>query len=101
MASTRERPLSFEEFRDLMARELQLKKEDLTEDASFYDLMVDSIRMVEMLLHLEEQGVEIPLELAWQIETVGDAYRLYQETLASHPGAAEAWTLSPNHAGEG
>jgi acyl carrier protein len=101
MAPKLEHPLSFEEFRDLMARELQLNKEDLTEDASFYDLMVDSIRMVEMLLHLEEQGVEIPLESAWQIEKVGDAYRLYQESLATSPGAAEGWTLSPNHAGEG
>ncbi|MGC8839113.1 MAG: acyl carrier protein [Anaerolineae bacterium] len=101
MAPKREHPLSFEEFRDLMARELQLNKEDLTEDASFYDLMVDSIRMVEMLLHLEEQGIAIPLELAWQIETVGDAYRLYQESVAASPGAAEAWTLGLNHAGEG
>lgn len=101
MAPKTEHPLSFEEFRDLMARELQLKKEDLTEDASFYDLMVDSIRMVEMLLHLEEQGISIPLESAWQIEAVGDAYRLYQESLAASPGSAEAWTLSPNHAGEG
>lgn len=100
MASDVRHPLTFEEFRDLMARELQLDREDLTEDASFYDLMVDSIRMVEMLLHLEEQGVEIPLESAWQIETVGDAYRLYQESLAASPGTAEGWTLRADHVGD-
>lgn len=101
MTPKMQHPLSFEEFRDLMARELQLDRNELTEDASFYDLMVDSIRMVEMLLHLEEQGIAIPLESAWEIETVGDAYRFYREGVAASPGAAEAWTLSPESAGEG
>lgn len=35
--------------------------------------------MVDMMLRLEEQGISIPLEAGWQIETVGDAYRFYLE----------------------
>jgi hypothetical protein len=30
-----------------------------------------------MMLRLEELGVSIPLESAWEIETVEDAYRAY------------------------
>jgi len=35
------------------------------------------IRLVELMLRLEEEGIEIPLEEAWNVETVEDAYRLY------------------------
>jgi len=30
-------------------------------------------------LRLEEMGVDIPVDAAWEVETVGDAYRLYTE----------------------
>jgi len=30
-----------------------------------------------MILRLEEEGLDIPLEAAWQIETVEDAYRYW------------------------
>jgi acyl carrier protein len=30
-----------------------------------------------MILRLEEFGVEIPPEVAWQIQTVGDAYQYF------------------------
>ena len=46
------------------------------------DLGVDSLRLVEVLLRLEELGLEVSPDLAWQIQTVGDAYRYYQEHLA-------------------
>jgi hypothetical protein len=36
-----------------------------------------------MMLRLEEQGVVIPIEAAWEVETVGDAYRVYKEHVAS------------------
>jgi hypothetical protein len=48
--------------------------------------------MVDMMLRLEEQGISIPLEAGWQIETVGDAYRFYLEgmpTMAQRPSFAE------------
>jgi acyl carrier protein len=68
--------LTFEEFRSLLAEELQVDEERVIPEASFFsDLCVDSIRMVDMMLRLEEFGLSIPLEDAWQIETVEDAYQ--------------------------
>lgn len=59
---------------------MEIDKEKIVPEASFFDdLRVDSIRMVDMMLRLEEMGISIPLEVAWQIETVGDAYRYCTE----------------------
>jgi len=53
-------------------------------EASFLDdLLADSIQMVELMLRMEEMGIGIPIETAWEIETVGDAYRLYKEHAVS------------------
>lgn len=72
------RPLSFAEFRQILAKELLLEEEKLTAEASFInDLLVDSIRMLEMILKIEALGVKIPPEAAWRIRTVGDAYQYY------------------------
>jgi len=46
------------------------------------DLSADSIQLVDLMLHLEEEGIAIPMEAAWDVHTVGDAYRLYQEHAA-------------------
>jgi len=100
MAEGEKHPLTFKEFRSHMARELEIDEALLTREATFYDLMVDSIRMVEMLLHFEEQGVEIPLEMAWQIETIGDAYEVYRESAAASSRPAEAWRMEAKHVGE-
>ena len=71
-------PISFDEFRQMVARELHVDENLVVEDASFTDtLYADSIRLVEMMLRLSEQGIRIPLEEAWDVVTVGDAYRLY------------------------
>ena len=76
--------LTFQEFKELLSRELAIDQNRLVPEASFIeDLLVDSIRMVEMMLRLEEQGFSIPLETAWQIETVADAYQCYAESLAA------------------
>ncbi len=83
-------PISFEEFRQLIARELQVDEEKVVPEASFVeDLLADSIRLVELMLRLEDLGIQIPLEAAWEIRTVGDAYRLYREQ-AIGPGLAPA-----------
>lgn len=59
-----------------MARELEVDEERVVPEASFFsDLCVDSIRMVDMMLRPEELGINIPLEVAWEIDTVEDAYR--------------------------
>ncbi len=56
----------------------------VVDDASFVeDLMADSIKLVEMMLRMEEMGIDIPLESAWEVQTVGDAYRVYSEHASS------------------
>jgi acyl carrier protein len=73
-------PLSFEQFRSMLAELLDLKAEQLTPEAYFVgDLGVDSIRMVEVFLSLRDMGLEVSPEIAWRIQTVGDAYRYYSE----------------------
>jgi len=73
--------ITFEEFRRIIAEELDVDENRVVPEASFVeDLMADSIQLVEMMLRLEELGVAIPMEKAWQVRTVGDAYRLYTES---------------------
>jgi acyl carrier protein len=72
----RNRGLPFDEFKRILARELRLDEKRVVPEASFItDLRVDSTRVVDTMLRLEDRGIDIPLELAWQIETVGDAYQ--------------------------
>jgi len=74
--------LSFDDFKKIIAEELLVSEEKLVPEASFItDLAVDSIRLVEMILRLEELGVKIPAEVAWQIQTVGDAYQYFVSNL--------------------
>ncbi len=71
-------PISFEEFRRLIAQELHVDENLVVENASFTEtLYADSIRLVEMMLRMSDRGIRIPLEEAWDVVTVGDAYRLY------------------------
>jgi acyl carrier protein len=77
-------PITFEEFQHMLADVLQMDENQLTPNASFVnDLMVDSIKLVELMLGLEENGVNIPMEAAWDVQTVGDAYRVYKESAAT------------------
>jgi acyl carrier protein len=74
-------PLTFEEFKHLVAEGLQMDEDKIVPEASFVsDLMVDSIKLVELMLGLEENGITIPMEAAWDVQTVGDAYRVYKES---------------------
>lgn len=73
------RQLSFEAFRNVITDALQVGREAVVRAASFVeDLRADSIQLVEMMLQMEESGIAFPIESAWEIETVGDAYRLYR-----------------------
>ena len=59
---------------------LNIQPGQVTPGAYFVtDLGVDSIRMIEVLLHLEALGLTLTPDLAWRIQTVGDAYQYYQE----------------------
>jgi acyl carrier protein len=74
-----EKPLSFEEFKHVLAEQLKIEEGKVTREAAFIeDLMVDSIQLVDLMLSLEEMGIQIPLEAAWDVETVGDAYEVYK-----------------------
>jgi acyl carrier protein len=76
-------PLPFEEFSHIIAEELQVEKGKVVREASFVDdLLADSIQLVELMLRMEEMGISIPVEAAWEVETVGDAYQLYREQAA-------------------
>jgi len=67
----------------MLADVLQMDEDKLVSEASFVnDLMVDSIKLVELMLGLEENGINIPMEAAWDVQTVGDAYRVYKNSLA-------------------
>jgi acyl carrier protein len=75
-----DKAITFDEFKQLLAEELQLDESKIVPEASFInDLMVDSIRLVELMLRLDQEGINIPLEAAWDVDTVGDAYRLYEQ----------------------
>ncbi len=71
--------LSPEEFQALLADLLGVDRARVRSESSFVDdLGVDSLRMVGLLLSLAERGYELPPEMAWEIHTVGDAYRYYE-----------------------
>ena len=75
--------LSFEAFQAMLAELLQLDAALFRPDAYFItDLGVDSLRLAEILLRLEELGLEISPDLAWQIQTVGNAYEYYRAHIA-------------------
>ncbi|MBN1954275.1 MAG: acyl carrier protein [Anaerolineae bacterium] len=80
---TSDAPLSFAAFQAVLADLLAADVEQLGADACLVtDLGVDSLRLVEILLRLEELGLEISPDAVWEIETVGDAYAYYREHLA-------------------
>ncbi len=85
------RPITFEEFRLLVARELQIDESKVVADASFTeDLSADSIRLMEMMLKLADAGITIPMTEAWNVRTVGDAYTVYCRhagEMPTHPGS--------------
>ena len=76
-------PMPFEDFKRILAEELQIEESKIVPESTFLgDLLIDSIKLVELMLSLEEMGLTIPLEAAWDVETVGDAYNLYAQQIA-------------------
>lgn len=72
--------LSFAQFRAVLAELLDVAPERVTPEAYLItDLGADSMRMLQIVFRMEELGVAVPLDLAWRIQTVGDAYRYYVE----------------------
>ncbi len=72
-------PLTFDEFRSFLAETLAVEEDDLKPETSFLnDLAIESLKLVELMLQMElKLGVSVPAEVAWEIQTVGDAYNYY------------------------
>jgi len=73
--------VSQEKIRQIIADQLGVKKEEVTDNAKFVDdLGADSLDTVELVMALEEEfGIEIPDEEAEKLITVGDALRYIEE----------------------
>jgi len=80
--------LSFDEFRQFLSDSLGIADVILTPDAHFLnDLAIESLKLVELILQFELQlGVSIPTDAAWEIQTVGDAYKYYVELVQNGSG---------------
>lgn len=78
------KPLLFQEFQVLLADILEVETEQIKPQAYFVtDLGVDSLKLAEMLLEFQRLGLEFSPDLAWRIQTVGEAYQYYQEQAGS------------------
>ena len=76
--------ISQDKIRQIIAEQLGVKKEEVTDSAKFVDdLGADSLDTVELVMALEEEfGIEIPDEDAEKLATVGDALRYIEEKAA-------------------
>jgi acyl carrier protein len=75
--------LSFDDFQAVLAELLQVGADRLGPETYFItDLGMDSLKLAALLLRLEDLGVDLTPDLIWQIATVGDAYRIYQEVVS-------------------
>ncbi|MDD5421999.1 MAG: acyl carrier protein [Candidatus Omnitrophota bacterium] len=77
--------VSQDKIRQIIADQLGVKKEEVTDNAKFVDdLGADSLDTVELVMALEEEfGIEIPDEDAEKLATVGDALRYIDEKSGS------------------
>ena len=71
----------FEKIREMIAENLNIDINTLTEEASFKeDLGVDSLDLFELVMALEEEfGVEIPTEDLETLTTVGAVAKYVEE----------------------
>ncbi|MFH1045372.1 MAG: acyl carrier protein [Candidatus Omnitrophota bacterium] len=72
-----------DEVKSIIAEQLGVKIEEVTEKASFIDdLGADSLDTVELVMALEEKfGVEIPDEDAEKMSTVGEAVKYLEDKI--------------------
>ena len=75
---------AIEKVKSIIAEQLGVKPEEVTEQASFVDdLGADSLDTVELVMALEEEfGIEIPDEDAEKITTVGEAIKYIEAKAA-------------------
>lgn len=70
--------MDFEKIRDMIAKQMDVPKESITEDSRLgEDLKADSLDLVELVMDLEQEyGAPIPEEALPNIKTVGDIVAL-------------------------
>jgi acyl carrier protein len=70
-----------EKVKDIIAEELGVERDKLTNDASFMeDLGADSLDQVELVMAFEKEfDIDIPDEEAEKLRTVGDALKYLHE----------------------
>lgn len=70
-----------ERVKKIIVKHLDVKAEDVKEDASFIDdLGADSLDTVEIVMEFEEEfKMEIPDDVAEKIVTIGDAVKYIKE----------------------
>ncbi len=73
--------------RAIIAEQLGVKPEEVTDSASFVDdLGADSLDTVELVMALEEEfGIEIPDEDAEKMTSVGEAVKYVEEKANKSP----------------
>ncbi len=78
---------TFEKVKSIVVDQLEVDPEQVTPEASFAnDLGADSLDTVELVMALEEEfDIEIPDEVAEQIDTVGKAVEHISEKVAATP----------------
>ena len=76
--------VSHDKIKQIIADQLGVKKEEVTDNAKFVDdLGADSLDTVELVMALEEEfGIEIPDEDAEKMVSVGDAVKYIEEKAA-------------------
>ena len=69
--------------KDIIAEELGVEREKLSDDASFMeDLGADSLDQVELVMAFEKEfDIDIPDEEAEKLRTVGDALKYLHEKM--------------------
>ena len=74
-----------ERVKKIVVEHLGVDAEKVKEDASFIDdLGADSLDNVEMVMAFEEEfGIEIPDDIAENIQTVGDAIKYIEENASA------------------
>lgn len=75
-------PLSFEDFRDRLAEQLEVDLGARTRgDRLADDLELDSVQRLEVLVAVEELGVYLPDDSVEAEQTLGGLHQLYQQAL--------------------
>ena len=71
----------FEKVKEIMAEQLDINPEEITEDTSFInDLEADSLDIVELIMALEDEfGIEIPDEEAENFKSISDICTFIEE----------------------